>query len=129
MNKYLLFSALFLALSCGEEKSSTSSQEPVLLDEPTVETQSAAPAEHEGYALIEGANCRTCHKVDAAMIGPSYKDVAAKYTAADSEYLATKIIEGGQGVWGQVPMTPHPGLSRENAKKMVEYILTLKENQ
>ena len=53
--------------------------------------------------------------------------MADKYTDSDMDLLATKIIEGGKGAWGEIPMTPHAGMSRENAKKMVAYILTLKK--
>ena len=88
---------------------------------------SAAAGKHEGLALIEGMDCLTCHKTDARLVGPSYQEIADKYTDADIEMLATKIIEGGKGNWGEIPMTPHAGMSKENAKKMVEYILTLKK--
>ena len=71
----------------------------------------------------------SCHKVDAKLVGPSYQDVAAKYTDADIDHLAGKIIEGGKGVWGDIPMTPHAGLSQDNAKLMVKYILSLKNNR
>ncbi|PSD43688.1 cytochrome C [Elizabethkingia anophelis] len=77
--------------------------------------------------LVEGADCLSCHKVDAKLVGPSYQDVAAKYTDADIDHLAGKIIEGGKGVWGDIPMTPHAGLSQDNAKLMVRYILSLKK--
>jgi cytochrome c len=65
-----------------------------------------------------------------ATIGPAYSDVAAKYpSAADTTVnrLVHKIIEGGSGVWGTVPMTPHPALSEGDVKEMVTYILTLKK--
>jgi hypothetical protein len=52
---------------------------------------------------------------------------AAKYTEADIDILADKIINGGSGVWGEVPMSAHAGMDKENAKKMVKYILTLKK--
>jgi cytochrome c len=61
------------------------------------------------------------------LVGPSYQEIADKYTEADLDKLATKIIEGGKGVWGEIPMTPHSGMSKENAQKMVKYILTLKK--
>lgn len=99
-----------------------------MLEEPAVATvDSAAAGKHEGLALIEGADCLTCHKVDAKVVGPSYQEVADKYTEADIDMLAGKIIDGGKGNWGEIPMTPHAGMSKETAKKMVEYILTLKK--
>jgi cytochrome c len=65
-----------------------------------------------------------------AAIGPAYSDVAAKYpNAADStvDRLVHKIISGGSGIWGVVPMTPHPALAPEDVKIMVSYILSLKK--
>ena len=80
-----------------------------------------------GLALIEGSDCLSCHKVNAKLIGPAYQEVAAKYTEADIDKLADKIINGGKGVWGEIPMTPHPDVDKENAKQMVKYILSLKK--
>lgn len=87
-----------------------------------------APAGKNGAALIEGSDCRTCHKNDAKLIGPSYKDVAKKYpnTPDNVKMLAEKVIQGGQGNWGEIPMTAHPGISQSDAEAMVTYILTLK---
>lgn len=79
----------------------------------------------KGLSLIEGSDCLTCHKTDEALIGPSYKDVAAKYTEEDLDYLAEKIIEGGKGVWGEIPMSGHPSLDVEDAKTMVKFILSV----
>jgi len=100
-----------------------------MLEEPKAaqENTAAASPEEEGKKLLEGADCLSCHKVDAKLVGPSYQDVAAKYTEADIDHLAGKIIEGGKGVWGDIPMTPHAGLSQDNAKLMVKYILSLKK--
>ncbi|RXM41276.1 cytochrome C [Chryseobacterium sp. CH21] len=84
-------------------------------------------SKHEGLKLIEGTDCLTCHKIDSKLIGPSYQEVAAKYTDADLDMLAQKIIDGGKGNWGEIPMTPHTGLSKENVRQMVKYILSLKK--
>jgi cytochrome c len=69
-----------------------------------------------------------CHKVTEKLIGPAYKDVAVKYAGSDTAlaYLSKQIIAGGSGVWGTVPMTPHPELSQADAEQMVKYILLLK---
>lgn len=80
-----------------------------------------------GDQIIESLDCSGCHAVNEKMIGPSYQEIADKYSEKDIELLASKIIEGGSGVWGSVPMSPHPQVSKEEAKKMVEYILTLKK--
>ncbi|RYF96240.1 MAG: cytochrome c class I [Chitinophagaceae bacterium] len=87
------------------------------------------PEYKEGLELIAKSDCFTCHKVDEALTGPTYRDVANKYAgqAGIIPQLADKIIKGGTGVWGQVPMLPHPSLSQEDAEKMVKYILLLKK--
>lgn len=80
----------------------------------------------KGLALIEGSDCLSCHKIDEPLVGPSYKDVAAKYTEADIDYLASKIIDGGKGAWGEIPMSPHPSINQDDAKAIVQYILSVK---
>ena len=82
----------------------------------------------KGESLIAKSDCFACHKVQDKVLGPSYKDVANKYekTKANIDYLANKIKTGGSGVWGAVPMSPHPALSDDDAKAMVAYILSLK---
>lgn len=81
-----------------------------------------------GKALIQKSDCMTCHKLDVKLIGPAFKQVAAKYPATESTYasLAARIIAGGSGVWGQIPMASHSSLSPADAKKMTRYILSLK---
>jgi len=87
------------------------------------------PDYKKGLALIGQSDCLTCHKVSEKVVGPSYQEVADRYAgqpgAEDS--LANKIIHGGAGNWGQVPMTPHPNLSHDDAVAMVKYILLLKQ--
>ena len=86
----------------------------------------AAPAMAD-LALATSKNCMACHAVDKKMVGPSYKDVAAKYKgdAAAAEALATKIKAGGKGVWGQIPMPPN-NVTPEEAKKLVTWVLSQK---
>ena len=81
----------------------------------------------QGGKLIAMSDCLSCHQEDKQLVGPSYKAVAEKYAFNDKnvDYLAGKIIEGGAGVWGQVPMTPHPNLKKEEAQDMARYILSL----
>ena len=78
--------------------------------------------------LATAKNCMACHAIDKKLVGPSYKDVAAKYAgqkdAADK--LAAKVIKGGSGVWGPVPMPANPQVSPDEAKKLVTWILTQK---
>ena len=82
-----------------------------------------------GKKLIEASDCRTCHNDDTKLIGPAYKDVAKKYenNAANVKMLAQKIIKGGQGNWGEIPMAGHKDISEKDASTMVEYILSMKK--
>jgi len=88
-----------------------------------------ASAGKDGAALIAGSDCRTCHKDDAKLIGPAYQEVANKYTNDDKtiKMLAEKVMKGGTGVWGQIPMAAHPNLSQDDAEAMVKYVLSLKK--
>lgn len=83
--------------------------------------------------LAKSAGCMGCHMVERKVVGPSYKDIAARYASKFSkdkgkvvEELATKIKKGGSGVWGNLPMPPHPKLSDEDAKKLAEWVLNFK---
>ena len=90
---------------------------------------SANPDYQKGVALIAKSDCLTCQKTDSKLIGPAYKDVAAKYenNEANVTLLAGKIIKGGTGVWGQIPMTPHAALSEADAKALAKYVLLLRK--
>ncbi len=81
-----------------------------------------------GLNLIAYSDCTTCHKISESNIGPSYKEIANKYslTEANIDVLAKRTIKGGSGIWGNVPMTPHPDLSIDDARMMMKYILSLK---
>lgn len=87
----------------------------------------AAPAMAD-LALAKSKNCMACHAVDKKLVGPSFKDVAAKYAnqkdAADK--LAVKIVKGGGGVWGPVPMPANATVNDAEAKKLAEWVLTQK---
>ena len=94
------------------------------------QTKPAAGADFEkGKNLIAMSDCLACHQVDKKLVGPAYQEVAAKYEMNDKnvDYLADKIIKGGAGVWGQIPMTPHPDLKKEDAQEMSKYILSLRK--
>ena len=115
--------ALFLA-ACGGGSSTDSSTETA--PPPVAESK---PAMEPGELLIVKSDCIGCHQKDEKLIGPSYLEIAAKYPATDENIsmLAGKIMLGGKGVWGQVPMTPHTKLTEDEAKTMVKYILSLKQ--
>ncbi len=109
----------------GEKQAGDASQG---ADTPGTTGPSTAIANERGLELIGASDCTTCHDINAKKIGPAYVDVANKYenTPAVVDTLVNKIIHGGSGNWGAVAMTPHPDMSREDAKEMVNYIMTLK---
>jgi cytochrome c len=90
-------------------------------------TLAAAPA-FANPELAQKKNCLACHAVDKKLVGPSYKDVAAKYAGHKdvAEKLAQKIIKGGSGTWGAVPMPANTQVNDAEAKQLVAWILSLK---
>lgn len=77
--------------------------------------------------LAKSKNCMACHAVENKMVGPAFKDVAAKYASQkDAEkYLAQKIIKGSSGVWGQIPMPPN-NVTEKEAQSLAKWVLSLK---
>jgi cytochrome c len=79
-------------------------------------------------SLAMAKNCMACHAIEKKVVGPAYKDVAEKYkadkTAADR--LASKIMKGGAGVWGPVPMPANVQVTEAEAKKLAAWVLSLK---
>src|SRR5579859_4572239 len=117
--------ALFV-FSCGPKKEKTAGE-----DYGTPKDDASAPAAGDavaqGESLVKANDCKTCHHVTNKLIGPAHTDVAKKYefTEANVKMLAQKIIKGGQGVWGPIPMTAHADLSEADAEKMARYVLSL----
>lgn len=76
-------------------------------------------------ALATAKNCMACHAVEKKLVGPSYKDIAAKYAGqADAvDKLANKVIKGGAGAWGPVPMPANAQINDADAKKLVAWIM------
>lgn len=93
----------------------------------TLTAAAMAPAMAD-QALATAKNCMACHAVDKKLVGPAYKDVAKKYagdkTAADK--LAAKIMKGGSGVWGAIPMPANPQVNEAEAKKLAAWVLSQK---
>ncbi|MCD9619207.1 c-type cytochrome [Chryseobacterium gleum] len=112
-----------MILSCSKKENTAE----VAASSETSTVSEAAKSNLSGDQIIETLDCSGCHSVNERMVGPSYKEIAGKYSEKDTELLASKIIEGGSGVWGSVPMAAHPQVSKEDAKKMVEYILSQKK--
>ncbi len=129
MKQILFTSAIALAfIACGgagTEKKEQPKEEPK-------QEASTAPSDNpdyeKGLTLIAASDCLTCHKVDEKLVGPAYRDVANKYenNEANIKMLAAKVIKGGTGVWGEVPMAAHPTIPLADAEQMVKYVLLLK---
>jgi cytochrome c len=87
----------------------------------------SAPA-FADLALATAKNCMACHAVDKKLVGPAYKDVAAKYAGQKDavDKLSAKILKGGSGVWGPVPMPANAQVSDAEAKKLAAWVMTLK---
>ena len=78
--------------------------------------------------LATKKNCLACHAMDKKQVGPSYKDVAAKYAGQKDavDKLTLKVMKGGAGVWGAIPMPANPQVSAAEAKQLVEWVLSQK---
>jgi cytochrome c len=126
MKKTLLFLSTFtfFLTACGGSSETTETTTTT-----TTPTAAAKPAMEEGELLIVKSDCIGCHNKENKIIGPSYLDIAAKYPSNDENIalLAGKIIKGGKGVWGTIPMTPHTKITEDEAKAMASYILSLKK--
>lgn len=79
-------------------------------------------------ALAQSKNCMACHSVDKKLVGPAFKDVATKYAGQKDavDKLAAKVIKGGSGVWGPVPMPANPQVNDAEAKKLAAWVLAQK---
>jgi cytochrome c len=140
MNKMKkLLSLLFISaviFSCGNDEGSKTDDTNKTADTSSPAQAPAAGggtaiANEKGLELIGGSDCMACHAIDRKVIGPAYVEVAKRYenNQAVIDSLAGKIIKGGMGNWGPVMMTPHPNISEDDAKEMVKYILSLKNQQ
>jgi cytochrome c len=126
MKKYVVFAALCTAMVACNSSDGTKSGEQKPAE--SANNTAATAANDKALEMIGSLDCTTCHKISEKNIGPAYTDVAKKYEATEENInmLAEKVIKGGSGNWGTVPMTPHPALSADSAKEMVKYILSLK---
>ena len=87
-----------------------------------------APLVQADIKLAQSKNCMACHAVNTKILGPSFKDVAAKYAKNPKavDLLANKIIKGGKGVWGEIPMPASANVSPEEAKRLATWVLATK---
>lgn len=93
---------------------------------PAAEAAPAAAAGGDQLALATTSGCMACHQVEVKVVGPSYKEVAAKYKgdAAALDMLVEKVITGGSGTWGQIPMPPNGHVPEESIRAIVSWLLT-----
>jgi cytochrome c len=135
MKKLLLLVAMvgivsMAVTSCGSKKEAATEESDDAYDDYETaepETESSTDLIAQGQALVDGSDCKTCHHPTNKIIGPSHTEVAEKYefTKANVTLLAGKIQNGGSGVWGEIPMSPHPDISMADAEKMAMYVLSL----
>jgi cytochrome c len=130
----VLSSVVFMAACGNSGETKPAETKDTTASTPATTAAPSTAASDKGLELIGASDCTTCHRLNkessGASIGPAYSEVAAKYApAADTtiDRLVKKVITGGSGVWGAVPMTPHPALKVEDIKTMVTYIMTLKK--
>lgn len=99
-------------------------------DTPKMEKESGGDELPAGAHLIERSDCKSCHNEQVKTVGPAYISIARKYNDSDETIaiLAGKVIKGGNGIWGEPMMTPHPALEEAHAQEMVKYILSLDDN-
>ncbi len=137
MKKFLLPFAFFGILVACNSGSDSTTETTTSADTATMAPTTPATADftsdpnyQKGLEIEAKSDCATCHKIDEKLVGPSFKEIANKYAGADEamvDSLAGKVLTGGAGVWGQIPMTPHPNMSKEDAVTVVKYVLLLKD--
>ncbi len=100
----------------------------VLIAAAAVSLSSGAALAADAEQLLKEKACLSCHTLDKKLVGPAYKEVAAKYKSRkDAEaYLSKKIREGSTGVWGAIPMPPNGTVADDEARTLAKYILTVK---
>jgi cytochrome c len=119
----IICSIIAVIISCN-----SSDSEKNTMDTSKEMTATEDPEVAKGLDLVAKSDCFTCHKIVEPFTGPSYEAVAAKYPDNEQviDSVSKKIITGGAGNWGTIPMTPHPDISEADAKTMIKYILSLK---
>lgn len=123
MRSMIIFFLLLFFMSCsnqpGNKQGTTDSSKTEMKD----------PAVAKGLELISKSDCFSCHKLTENSIGPAYSNIALKYkiiNPSNMDSMVDQIQKGGSGRWSTVPMTPHPGISKEDAQMMVHYIMSIK---
>ena len=130
MKKFFLILSLgCVIISCGNNSSDAKGTAADSATGKADKPEAQDPDISKGLALVANNDCLTCHKLNEQLTGPAYQAVAERYTATPDviDTLSSKVISGGSGKWGSIPMSPHPALSKEDATAMVKYILSLKK--
>jgi len=130
LKKLTFFAAtafILIATGCGSTGNQNSEQ-PASAGNETSKDAPPAAEMSEGQKLMTSNDCGTCHTEQQKVVGPAFKDIAAKYpnTPENVAHLVDQVIKGSTNVWGQVPMIPHPNLQKADVEKMVQYILSVK---
>ena len=100
------------------------------VEKPAATDISKDPDYQKGLEIVSKSDCFTCHKIDEKLTGPSFREIADKYSGLPDtiiKHLGEKVVHGGSGVWGEIPMAPHKAFTQEEAEAAVKYILLLKK--
>jgi len=131
--KFILSIAIIIVFaSCGAGTGETKASDSANATRDLVNTGAAIGSDsgnnNAGGKLIAANDCLTCHQIDKKSVGPSYRQIAEKYdlNQGNIENLATAVIKGSRGLWGNAAMTPHPRLTNDEAEAMCRYILSLR---
>jgi cytochrome c551/c552 len=106
-------------------------QESIAIIEKPIVVKDPESSIYKGENLMRQSDCFSCHSVDEKIIGPSFTQISNRYDANKDKisYLINKVMNGGSGAWGQIPMQPHHQLNQGDVKEMVLYILSFSENK
>jgi cytochrome c len=121
---YSLVIATFLLIACKDNGNKTSHS--TTIQQATSEPVNISTS-FELPPIFNKYDCGSCHRLNEKLQGPSYEEIAAKYHAQTTaaNYLSDKIMKGGSGVWGSVPMNAHPAMPAEDATELSTFILSL----
>ncbi len=126
-NRLIVLAGVMLVSACGAKKDSANAEEYVANEGKASSSGNAVDQVALGEVLVKSNDCNTCHHKTNTVIGPAHLAVAQKYefTDASVKLLAEKIMKGGSGVWGQIPMAAHIDVSQSEAESMARYVLSL----